>query len=188
MTTRTILAATLAVVATTACVAGGAQPAGVGTGANRLAGVTAKPIDVAWGDGRRTIAFTDATFNYFPVLPPNAGADALRDLTVTVAGEVTIRFVEATKFAVTGTLTDGERQAFGHLSQNLTFEYRTCPREPGPDQPRYTWQRTGTNNEFRPACPGNPDGMLMILTPEVAAEAATFVHGLAQRLAGKDIG
>jgi hypothetical protein len=190
MTTRTILTGWLTVLAVTACASADGKPGSVtaaGTGANRLAGVTAKTIDVPWGDGRRTKAFNGSAFNYFPVLPAKPAPDTLKDMTITSDGQVTIRYVDSAKDPVKGDLSADERKTFASLSQNVTFDYRTCPWLPGPDQPRYTWQELGTNHEFRPACPGNPSGMTMVLAPEVATGMAGFVKGVTQRLAGKAI-
>lgn len=188
MTTRTILTGVLTVLAVTACASADGQPGQPSRsdgGAARLSGVTYKTIDIPWGDGRRTMAFTDGTFNYFPVLPAKPAGDTLQDMTITKDGRVTIRYVDSAKDPVKGELSADERKTFATASLAVVFDYRTCPREPAPDQPRFTWQWQGTNYELRPACPGNPNGMVMVMSPEVAATMAGFVKGISLRLAGK---
>jgi hypothetical protein len=181
MTTRTYLAVSLLALVLAGCTGGAGTPGGT-NGSERLNGVQARFSNVPWGDGRRTTAFNNAVFNYFPVLPAELTATTVRDMTITGAGEVTVRFTADGKAPAKGTLTAEERETFARLSQNVTFEYRTCPTVPAADQPRFTWQFLGSNQEFRPACPGNPNGLTSVLAPETSEALAAFVAALIQRV------
>jgi hypothetical protein len=181
MTTRIYLTGSLLALVLAGCTGGAGTPGGT-NGAERLNGVQARFSNVPWGDGRRTTAFNNAVFNYFPVLPAQPTATTVRDMTITSTGEVTVRFTADGKEPAKGTLTAEERQTFSRLSQAVTFEYRTCPIVAAADQPRFTWQFLGSNHEFRPACPGNPNGLTSVLAPETAEALAGFVASVIQRL------
>jgi hypothetical protein len=198
MDTRTLASTWLTLLILTGCTVGqdssgtlsaAATPtqAATDTGAERVARTKPKVIDLPWGDGQRKTAFYTYRFNYTPVLPDKRPDDTVTSLQITPDGQVTITYAGAYKEPVRGELTADERTTFTQISENLSFEYKTCPRLPVDPQPTYTWQDQGTNHEFRPTCPANPTGLTAVLTPQVATSLGEFVQGLAKRLIDQTI-
>lgn len=155
-------------------------------GASRLANIRYTPI-TKWGDGQRTVRFSNYSFNYFPVLAVGATPDSVKDLAITQAGNVTIRLIDPMADSIKGELTTDEQKSMTTLSQSVTYDYTTCPRVPGVEQHRFVWQVNGTNNAFLPACAGTSYGITAILAPASDQELMTFVKAVVLRLASKTV-
>src|SRR5687767_858231 len=118
----------LAVLVLTALVGCEKAPTSVGAGQLGTAGsASTSGYNLSWGDGRRTVALYGLVdFTYTPVLSSDAPANAIRDITISHKGDVTVRRAEVSLIKETYTLTAAESQAWQAVLGAITFDYGQC--------------------------------------------------------------